>query len=93
MKVNREVVKTKVLRIVAGELGKEDGEITEESNFTEQLDADSLDTVEIVMGIEDEFEISVPDEAAEKLTTVGSVIDYICESLQIAADFEKAAPP
>ena len=93
MELNRDSVKNTVLSIVADHLGKEKDILTEESNFVEHLGADSLDTVEIVMSLEDEFEISVPDEEAEKLTTVGSVIDYICTSLRNAEDYKKADPP
>ncbi|MCC6290779.1 acyl carrier protein [Candidatus Nomurabacteria bacterium] len=93
MELNRDSVKDTVLKIVADHLGKDKNIITEESNFVEDLDADSLDTVEIVMSFEDEFEISVPDEEAEKLTTVGSVIEYICVSLRKAENYEKADPP
>jgi acyl carrier protein len=68
---------TKVIEIVAEQMGVDKGEITRETHFINDLNADSLDTVELVMEFEDEFEISIPDEEAEKIQTVGQAIDYI----------------
>ena len=70
-------VEQRVRKIVAEQLGVSDAEIKIESNFVEDLGADSLDTVELVMALEDEFETEIPDEEAEKITTVQLAVDYI----------------
>ena len=67
----------KITEVIADKLGVEPSKITPEAKFVEDLGADSLDTVELVMQLEDEFNLEIPDEEAEKLTTVGSVVDYI----------------
>jgi acyl carrier protein len=67
----------KVKKIIVEQLGVNAEEVTTESSFTEDLGADSLDTVELVMALEEEFEVEIPDEDAEKLTTVRTVLDYI----------------
>ena len=67
----------KISEVVADKLGVEPSKITPEAKFVEDLGADSLDTVELIMQLEDEFNIEIPDEEAEKLTTVGSVAEYI----------------
>lgn len=67
----------KVKSVIADKLEVEPSKITPEANFTDDLGADSLDVVELVMALEEEFDIEIPDEEAEKLTTVQSVIDYI----------------
>ncbi len=72
-----EEIKTKVTGIIIEQLGVTADQIVENAKFIEDLGADSLDTVELVMAFEDEFGISVPDEDAEKLLTVGSVFEYI----------------
>jgi acyl carrier protein len=72
-----EEIKTKVTDIIKEQLGVTAEQIVEDAKFIEDLGADSLDTVELVMAFEDEFGISVPDEDAEKLLTVGSVFKYI----------------
>ena len=69
----------KVIDIVAEQMGVDKSEITRETSFVNDLNADSLDTVELVMEFEDEFELSIPDEEAEKIQTVGQAIDYIKE--------------
>ena len=69
----------KVIEIVAEQMGVDRSEITRETSFVNDLNADSLDTVELVMEFEDEFELSIPDEEAEKIQTVGQAIDYIKE--------------
>ncbi|OQX52268.1 MAG: acyl carrier protein, partial [Candidatus Aminicenantes bacterium 4484_214] len=56
-------------------------QVTEDASFIDDLGADSLDTVELVMALEDEFDLDIPDEEAEKLTTVGKAIDYVLEQL------------
>jgi len=63
-------------------MGTEKSEITRETSFINDLNADSLDTVELVMEFEDEFDTSIPDEEAEKIQTVGAAIDYIAKVIQ-----------
>ena len=75
-----EEIQAKVVKIISEQLGKDESEITMSSNFIEDLDADSLDTVELVMALEEEFEVDIPDEAAEKITTVQSAVDFITEA-------------
>ncbi len=70
-------IKDRVIRIVCDQMGATPDKVTEETSFINDLGADSLDTVELVMEFEDEFEISIPDEDAEKIQTVGSAIQYI----------------
>ena len=70
-------VETKVREIISEQLGVSADEVTPEASFIEDLGADSLDTVELVMAFEEEFGVEVPDEDAEKLQTVGNVIEYI----------------
>ena len=72
-------IQAKVVQIISEQLGKDESEISMSSNFIEDLDADSLDTVELVMAFEEEFEVDIPDEAAEKITTVQSAVDFIAE--------------
>ena len=67
----------KVQEKVAEQLGVEADEVTLESSFIDDLGADSLDIVELLMALEEEFDIEIPDEEAEKLSTVGDVVDYI----------------
>lgn len=69
----------KVREIIADELGVEMGKVTDEAAFVEDLGADSLDTVELVMRFEEEFEVEIPDEDAEKMLTVGDAIRYLGE--------------
>ena len=80
LKTNMEEIQTKVVQIISEQLGKDESEISMSSNFIEDLDADSLDTVELVMALEEEFEVDIPDEAAEKITTVQSAVDFIAEA-------------
>ena len=75
-----EEIQTKVIQIISEQLGKDESEIKMTSHFIEDLDADSLDTVELVMALEEEFSIDIPDEAAEKITTVESAVDFILKS-------------
>lgn len=70
-------IEAKVIDIVAEQMGVDKTEITRETSFANDLNADSLDTVELVMEFEDEFETSIPDEEAEKIQTVGQAIEYI----------------
>ena len=75
-----ENVEQRVKKIVAEQLGVNEAEIKNESSFVDDLGADSLDTVELVMALEEEFETEIPDEEAEKITTVQQAIDYIEQS-------------
>jgi len=68
----------KIKEIVVEQLGVEESEVTLETSF-QDLNADSLDIVELIMALEEEFELEIPDEDAEKLTTVGAAVDYIKE--------------
>ena len=70
-------VADKVKSIIVEQLGVDEEEVTPDASFVDDLGADSLDTVELVMEFEDEFELSIPDEEAEKIQTVGQAIDYI----------------
>jgi len=72
-----EDITQKVKEIVADELGHTPDKVTEESKFVEDLGADSLDTVELVMRLEEEFGCEIPDDEAEKIVTVGAAIEYI----------------
>ena len=74
-----ETIESKVKSIIVEQLGVSEEQVTSDAKFIEDLGADSLDTVELVMAFEEEFGIEVPDEDAEKLTTVGEVIAYITE--------------
>ncbi|MEG3990598.1 acyl carrier protein [Microcoleus sp. Pol7_A1] len=72
---------TRVQKIVAEQLEVEKSEVKPEANFANDLGADSLDTVELVMALEEEFDIEIPDEAAEKITTVQASVDFINSQL------------
>lgn len=67
----------RVKQLIVEKLGVEESEVTPEASFTNDLGADSLDTVELIMELEKEFDISIPDEQAEKIQTVGQAIEYI----------------
>ena len=69
----------KVKQIIVEQLGVDAGEVTDEASFIDDLGADSLDTVELVMAFEEEFDIEIPDEDAEKMVTVGEAIKYLKE--------------
>ena len=70
-------IEERVKKIVAEQLGVKEDEVKNTSSFVEDLGADSLDTVELVMALEEEFETEIPDEQAEKITTVQEAIDYV----------------
>ena len=70
-------VEDKVKDIIVDQLGVDEKQVTLEASFVDDLGADSLDTVELVMALEEEFDIEIPDEDAEKITTVGTAVDYI----------------
>ncbi len=72
-------VEAKVKSIIVDKLGVDDSEVVADANFTNDLGADSLDTVELIMEFEKEFDISIPDEDAENIATVGDAIEYIQE--------------
>ena len=72
-----EEIQSKVIQIISEQLGKDESEIQMNSHFIEDLDADSLDTVELVMALEEEFNCEIPDEDAENITTVKEACDYI----------------
>ncbi|MBT3199506.1 MAG: acyl carrier protein [Phycisphaerales bacterium] len=72
-------IQAKVIEIVSEQMGKDASELTRETSFVNDLNADSLDTVELVMEFEGQFELSIPDEDAEKIQTIGQAIDYITE--------------
>ena len=73
-------IEAKVIEIVAEQMGVDKEEVSRETSFVNDLNADSLDTVELVMEFEDQFELSIPDEEAEKIQSVGQAIDYISQN-------------
>ena len=75
-------IEEKVIQIVSEQMSVDKGEIKRETSFVNDLNADSLDTVELVMELEDEFDLTIADEEAEKLKTVGEAIDYIKKHLE-----------
>jgi acyl carrier protein len=70
-------IKSKVIAIIVDKLGVEESEVTHEASFTNDLGADSLDTVELIMEFEKEFNIAIPDDQAETIQTVGDAVSYI----------------
>jgi acyl carrier protein len=75
--VDREKVVADIRAILVEQLGVDGAEVKEESSFQEDLNADSLDLVELIMEMEDRFKVKIPDEAAEKIGTVGQAVDYV----------------
>ena len=75
-------VDEKVKQIIVEQLGVDEGEVTPSASFVDDLGADSLDTVELVMALEEEFGIDIPDEDADKIKTVGDVMDYLKKKAQ-----------
>ena len=73
-------VRDRVIEIICEQMGQSKEKVSEETSFINDLGADSLDTVELVMELEDEFDLSIPDEEAEKIRTVGDAIKYIEEN-------------
>ena len=74
-------VEDQIKKIIAEQLGVDEDEVVPEASFVDDLGADSLDTVELVMAFEEEFDIEIPDEDAEKILTVGRAMDYIKEKI------------
>ncbi len=81
----REEVFERVKEVLVGQLGIDETKITDEASFQKDLDADSLDLVELIMELEDRFGVKIPDEDAEKITTVGQAVDYVVEHQPQAA--------
>ena len=80
--IDVQAIENKVVDIISEQMGVEKSEITRETSFINDLNADSLDTVELVMEFEDEFDMSIPDEEAEKILTVGAAVAYIVSVAQ-----------
>jgi len=79
--VNVQEIENKVISIISEQMGVEKSEVSRETSFINDLNADSLDTVELVMEFEDEFDMSIPDEEAEKIQTVGAAVEYIAKAI------------
>jgi acyl carrier protein len=77
--LDREEILGKIQEITADRLGVEEGDVTPEASFREDLEADSLDLVELIMELEEQFGMEIPDEEAEKITTVEEAVDYVTE--------------
>ena len=73
-------IEERVKKIIVDQLGADAAQVKPEASFIDDLGADSLDTVELVMALEEEFDIEIPDEEAEKITTVQSAIDYVTKA-------------
>jgi len=79
---NMSSIEERVVKMVAEQLGVKEEEVKPDSSFVDDLGADSLDTVELIMALEEEFDTEIPDEDAEKITTVQQAIDYINKNLK-----------
>jgi acyl carrier protein len=77
--LDREEALQKIQEIAADRLGVDEGDVTPEASFREDLEADSLDLVELIMELEEQFGMEIPDEDAEKITTVEQAVDYVVE--------------
>ncbi|MCU0340025.1 MAG: acyl carrier protein [Spirosomaceae bacterium] len=75
-------IASKVKKIIVDKLGVDESEVTEEASFTNDLGADSLDTVELIMEFEKEFNVSIPDDQAENIATVGQAVKYLEENVK-----------
>ncbi len=80
--VDINAISSRVRKIVSEQLGIKESELNDEASFRDDLGADSLDSVELVMALEEEFETEIPDEEAEKITTVKETIQYIVEKME-----------
>ena len=80
--MSREEILAQLKPVVAEQLGVDEGEVREDASFTEDLNADSLDLVELIMSLEEKFGLQISDEDAEKLTTVGESVDFISEHVK-----------
>ena len=80
--VDVQAIENKVIEIISEQMGVDKSELTRDTSFINDLNADSLDTVELVMEFEDEFDMSIPDEEAEKIQTVGAAVEYIVSIAQ-----------
>jgi len=80
--VSREEILAQLKPVVAEQLGVDEGEVREDASFTEDLNADSLDLVELIMSLEEKFGLQISDEDAEKLTTVGEAVEFISEHVK-----------
>jgi acyl carrier protein len=76
---SKEDILAKLKPIIADQLGVDEADVKEDASFTEDLNADSLDLVELIMSLEEQFKLQISDEDAEKITTVGEAVDYIAE--------------
>jgi acyl carrier protein len=79
--MTKEDILGKLKPIIAEQLGVDESEVKEDASFTEDLNADSLDLVEMIMSLEEQFHLQISDEDAEKITTVGEAVDYISEHM------------
>ena len=77
--MSKDEIMAKLKPVIAEQLGVDEGEVTDTASFTEDLNADSLDLVELIMSLEEQFGLQISDEDAEKITTVGEAVDYIYE--------------
>ena len=75
--VDVQAIENKIIDIISEQMGVDKADVSKETSFINDLNADSLDTVELVMEFEDEFDMSIPDEEAEKIQTVGSAVEYV----------------
>lgn len=80
--MTNEAIFDKIKELIVDQLGVDESSISMESSFVDDLNADSLDMVELVMAMEQEFDVSVPDEVAEKVATVGDAVEYIAKSAE-----------
>lgn len=82
MSLQRNEIETRVKKIVVEQLGVKEDEVTVDASFVDDLGADSLDTVELVMALEEEFETEIPDEDAEKIITIKDAVNYIVDRME-----------